>query len=38
MIQQKLPSEFGDPGCFIVSCIIGFTNFDNALLDLEARY
>ena len=36
LIQHKIPLKYKDPGCPIISCIIGNFHSDNALLDLGA--
>ncbi|KAK5833629.1 hypothetical protein PVK06_017482 [Gossypium arboreum] len=36
ILQNKLPSKLKDPGSFIISCLIGSLDVNNALADLRA--
>ena len=36
IIQQHAPPKYKDPGCPTISCIIGNTRIEHALLDLGA--
>jgi hypothetical protein len=37
ILQRKLPLKYKDPGCPTITCMIGFSQIERALLDLEAR-
>jgi hypothetical protein len=37
ILQRKLPLKYKDPGCPTITCVIGFSQIERALLDLEAR-
>ena len=36
VIQRKLPAKCKDPSMFTIPCIIGNTQLEKAMLDLEA--
>ncbi|KAM2409102.1 hypothetical protein ACFX1X_028050 [Malus domestica] len=36
VLQRKLPSKCKDPGSFTISCVLGNTKFEHAMLDLGA--
>jgi hypothetical protein len=36
ILQCKLPLKYKDPGCLTITCMIGFSQIERALLDLGA--
>ena len=36
VFQRRMPKKQGDPGMFIIPCVIGDTKFDKAMLNLGA--
>jgi hypothetical protein len=36
ILQYKLPLKYKDPGCLTITCIIGVSQIERALLDIGA--
>jgi hypothetical protein len=37
ILQCKLPTKYKDPSCLTITCMIGISRIERALLDLEAN-